>query len=281
MNPVSLLRSPWAATIALCLCMWAQIPHSQTVFEYWADGKSGAAFAWGFEAAVLMFVVRKMHVASWIFAGLSALINVGYYGLQAVDMWAWFNEQNWLNWLLSVVLPFAIAMYSHVLAHVEEEHEEQLPAWAIASLGAVRLYTLRAWGKWRNQPGALPSAVEAQALETQAQVEQASPDDHCLQPSHDVAQPDPSIDATMQVDASDTPLALTELDEMNARIIVSIRNGNYTPYAISKDTGIAQTTLKRKQGDGYGGRLAQLCAMGMIHNSSGADGSEYRLNEET
>ena len=82
----------------------------------------------------------------------------------------------------------------------------------------------------------------------------------------------------MQVDAIDTPLALAELDEMNARIIVSIRNGNYTPYAISKDTGIAQTTLKRKQGDGYGGRLSQLCAMGMIHNSSGADGSEYRLN---
>ena len=132
--------------------MWAQIPHSQTVFEYWADGKSGAAFAWGFEAAVLMFVVRKMHVASWIFAGLSALINVGYYGLQAVDMWAWFNERNWLNWLLSVVLPFAIAMYSHVLAHVEEEHEEQLPAWAITSLGAVRSYMLSAWGSGAINP---------------------------------------------------------------------------------------------------------------------------------
>jgi hypothetical protein len=112
--------------------MWAQIPHSEYVFEHWAKGQSGATFAWGFEAAVLMFVVRGMHVASWIFAGLSALINVGYYGLQDVEMWTWPNKGNWVNWLLSVVLPFAIAMYSHVLAHVQDEEAEALhfPTWA-------------------------------------------------------------------------------------------------------------------------------------------------------
>lgn len=42
-------------------------------------------------------------------------------------------------------------------------------------------------------------------------------------------------------------------------------------------TGIAATTLKRKVGDGLVGRLPKLCAAGVIHNSSGADGSEYRL----
>lgn len=111
--------------------MWAQIPHSQHVFEHWAKDQSGWAFAWGFEAAVLMFVVRNMHGASWTFASLSALINVGYYGLQSVDMWAWPNEGNWLSWLLSLALPFTIAMYSHVLADVQEGAAWRLPDWAV------------------------------------------------------------------------------------------------------------------------------------------------------
>lgn len=131
MNPVTILRQPWAATLALGLCMWAQIPHSQHVFEHWAKDQSGRAFAWGFEAAVLMFVVRNMHGASWTFASLSALINVGYYGLQSVDMWAWPNEGNWLSWLLSLALPFTIAMYSHVLADVQEGAAWHLPDWAV------------------------------------------------------------------------------------------------------------------------------------------------------
>ncbi len=131
MNPVTILRQPWAATLALGLCMWAQIPHSQHVFEHWAKDQSGWAFAWGFEAAVLMFVVRNMHGASWTFASLSALINVGYYGLQSVDMWAWPNEGNWLSWLLSLALPFTIAMYSHVLADVQEGTAWRLPNWAV------------------------------------------------------------------------------------------------------------------------------------------------------
>lgn len=197
MNPVNLLKSPWAATIALGLCMWAQIPHSQTVFEHWADGKSGAAFAWGFEAAVLMFVVRRMHIASWAFAGLSALINVGYYGMQDVQMWSWFNEGNWLNWLLSVVLPFAIAMYSHVLAHVEEQ-KEQLPAWMVALCNTARQRLSVEWAKARGiaQPvtiqatvQALPVTVQAIAQEVAQPTEDAQPTDS--EPALDGA-PDPT-----------------------------------------------------------------------------------------
>lgn len=187
MNPVNLLKSPWAATIALGLCMWAQIPHSQTVFEHWADGKSGAAFAWGFEAAVLMFVVRRMHIASWAFAGLSALINVGYYGLQDVQMWSWFNEGNWLNWLLSVVLPFAIAMYSHVLAHVEEQ-PEQLPAWMIAVYKAARQRLVAEWVKVRNTAQPI---VQPQPETVQPAISIVQP---TVQPVDDDAQPDDRLD---------------------------------------------------------------------------------------
>ena len=131
MSPVKLLQSSWAAVVTLALCMWAQIPHSQSAFEYWSKGLSGWTFAWGFEAAVLMFVVRGMHWASWTFAAFSVLINVAYYSLDGVKMWAWPNADNWINWLLSIVLPFAIAMYSHVLAHGKDDEVERLhlPVW--------------------------------------------------------------------------------------------------------------------------------------------------------
>lgn len=72
---------------------------------------------------------------------------------------------------------------------------------------------------------------------------------------------------------------LTQLDDYDLRIVDAIRNGAYTQTAIAKATGIAASTLKRKVGNEIGGRLPRLCATGMIHNSSGSDGSEYRLAE--
>lgn len=157
MNPVQILKHPWSATIALAFCMWAQIPHSRVVFEKLAKDQSGVAFAWGFEAAVLMFVVREMRVASWAFAVLSALMNVGYYSLQGKEMWVWLNGDNWLNWLLAVVLPFTIAMYSHVLAHVSEG--VQLPA-----LVHERVQRVRAWAVswWQDEPAEPVVTVHAE-----------------------------------------------------------------------------------------------------------------------
>jgi uncharacterized membrane protein len=69
----------------------------------------------------------------------------------------------------------------------------------------------------------------------------------------------------------------TQLDEYDLRIVDAIRNGAYTQTAIAKATGIAATTLKRRVDDKLVGRLPKLCAANVIHNSSGADGSEYRL----
>lgn len=83
-------------------------------------------------------------------------------------------------------------------------------------------------------------------------------------------------DATPQPQALDDGLQV-QLDDMNQRIVDAIRDGAYTQTAISKTTGIAATTLKRKVGDKVTGRLPQLCAMNIIHNSSGTDGSEYRI----
>ena len=132
MSPVKALRSSWAATMALVMVMWAQVPHSKYVFEkIILGGQDGWPFALGFEVAVLMFVVRSMHGASWFFAALSALINVKYYEMHGVDMWGGALSDIWGEWLLSLALPFVIAMYSHILAHVQAlAHDAlHLPAW--------------------------------------------------------------------------------------------------------------------------------------------------------
>lgn len=70
---------------------------------------------------------------------------------------------------------------------------------------------------------------------------------------------------------------LAELDATDNKILAALRSGACTAYAISKVTSISLTTLKRKQGDKFVGRLPKLVAAGYIHNSSGVDGSEYRL----
>lgn len=83
-------------------------------------------------------------------------------------------------------------------------------------------------------------------------------------------------DGETQPDATDNALP-TQLDDKNQRIVDAIRNGFYTQTAIANHTGIVSSTLKRNVNGKLTGRLPQLCAMGIIHNSSGTDGSEYRL----
>ena len=128
---------------------------------------------------------------------------------------------------------------------------------------------------------------------TRLQGEPAQPVAHAPKPKAKpvVAQPSPeplpvvaqpSDDAT-PIDDEAQPVAImpelqAQLDELDTKILVALGNGATTPYAISKATGAALTTLKRKQGDKFVGRLPKLVASGYIHNSSGVDGSEYRIN---
>lgn len=102
------------------------------------------------------------------------------------------------------------------------------------------------------------------------------------QPAMQVAQLGATPDATpvdeTQLDAIDEGLQ-SQLDDMNQRIVDAIGSGAYTQTAIAKATGISASTLKRRNGDKLTGRLPQLIEMGIIRNSSGADGSEYRLVE--
>ena len=114
-DPVNLLRSSWAVMITLSFMLYAQIPHTEYVFEHLVEeGPDGRLFAIGFESAILMLVVRQMHRWSWLFAGLSVLVNVSYYGLNGFEMYA-HPLENWARWLFSILIPLGIATYSHIL----------------------------------------------------------------------------------------------------------------------------------------------------------------------
>lgn len=171
MSPVKALRSSWAATVALVMVMWAQLPHSAHVFQHIiAEGQDGWPFALGFEAAVLMFVVRNMHSASWFFAALSVLINVKYYEMHNAPMWGGALHDIWGQWLLSLALPFVIAMYSHVLAHVQGEE-----VWALRWPAMVRNQLQAKVAEWRQ--GKEEAQPEPLQIASPLQEDEASPPD--------------------------------------------------------------------------------------------------------
>jgi len=212
MNPVSLLRSSWAAVVTLGLVMWAQVPHSAYVFELIIKGgQAGWNFALGFEAAVLMFVVRNMNGASWFFAVLSALINVKYYEMHGVNMWSWNLQSNWGHWLLSIANPLVIAMYSHILAVVqgEEVGRLHLPVW----LQLWRMKIAQQVAEWR------------QGKEDASQDESAVQDDATLSP-------------TVQEDASeDAPDPKTKAKQLQSE--------GFTNAQIASMIGKSESTVSR------------------------------------
>lgn len=242
---IALLKKSGVALLVLALALVAQIPHAAHVFDRapyigQADPPSSAwyalllafAYAIALESATLMFVVHGHRRASYGFALASFAVNLSYYAMHGVALWAF---SAFPAWLLSALLPTAIASYSHILTGADDVGVGW-PQWALQMVGKER-----------------PPAPDMAA-------EDASE-----------AQPDATPDAT--------PAPATQLDDYDQRIVNAIRNGAYTQTAIANATSIASTTLKRKQGDKLTGRLPKLCAAGVIHNSSGADGSEYRLVE--
>lgn len=247
---IAILKKSGVALLVLALALIAQIPHAAHVFDRapyigqavqidsaWYALLLAYAYAIALESATLMFVVHGHRRASYGFAIASFSVNLSYYAMHGVNLWTWAAFP---AWLLSALLPIAIASYSHILTG-SDDVQVGWPAWALSIVD-----------KYRNQ---------TQTITQLPTVEDATP----------IKETQPAIVA----EEFQTQL----LDEMNATIIDAIRDGACTPYAISKQTGITVTTLKRtdKATGKVSGRLSKLCDMGLIHNSSGADGSEYRL----
>ena len=119
MNVINWLRTPIATLIVLCSALLAQLPHAADVFRLIVMGEGiwpvlhSYTYAIALELAVLLFVVQRRNVESYLFAGVSILVNLSYYHLHGVAL---FDVAALPAWLVSIALPAAIAQYSHLIA---------------------------------------------------------------------------------------------------------------------------------------------------------------------
>ncbi len=129
---IEILKSPNAVLGVLALALLAQMPHAADVFRMtvhsaktadasiWEKGHS-YSYAIALELAVLLFVIQNRHLESYGFAAVSVFVNLSYYGLHGVNLFAW---SAFPAYLVSVALPVAIALYSHVAADAKTTEQE-------------------------------------------------------------------------------------------------------------------------------------------------------------
>lgn len=131
MNVIAWLRTPIATLIVLCAALLSQMPHAADVFRLLVAGEGvwaiahGYAYAIALELAVLLFVVQRRNLESYVFAGVSILVNLSYYALHGTNL---FTVAALPAWLVSIALPAAIARYSHLLVEAPETHAPVAPA---------------------------------------------------------------------------------------------------------------------------------------------------------
>lgn len=135
---IEILKRSWVALLVLVLALIAQIPHAAHVFDRapyigqvnppasaWYAWLLAYAYAIALESATLMFVVHGHRGASYGFAVASFAVNMCYYSMHGVALWGLHATP---AWLLSALLPIAIASYSHILAGAQDT-AMQWPAW--------------------------------------------------------------------------------------------------------------------------------------------------------
>lgn len=136
------LRSPVATLAVLVTALVAQLPHAADVFRLAVAGTGLGAtlhsysYAIALELAVLLFVVQRRNIESYVFAVASICINLAYYALHDVNLTTIDAAP---AWLISVALPVAIARYSHLIvdaAHEATHEPVAAPAAPTAEPGA-------------------------------------------------------------------------------------------------------------------------------------------------
>lgn len=193
---IELLRKSYVALLVLFLALVAQIPHAAYVFNvapYLAlpvqpQSNLSAwllayAYAIALESATLMFVVHGHRRASYGFAGASFLVNMCYYAMHGVALWSLVAFP---AWLLSALLPVAIASYSHILAGAQDE-PLQMPAWVTGAIARLRNRATPVIADATPMQPTLQLATEdaTPALQEEASVQEEPGD------VQDDAQPDP------------------------------------------------------------------------------------------
>lgn len=119
-----LLRSRAATTIFLLAAIGAQTPHAAYVFYTTANDSRFTAWlaAFALESAVLHFVLHGQRKVSYLFASVSVAMNLAYYRMHGVNI---FALEGATAWLLAIALPVAIAFYSHSIAENAEAIAEK------------------------------------------------------------------------------------------------------------------------------------------------------------
>jgi hypothetical protein len=195
---IAWLRTPIATLIVLIAALLAQLPHAADVFRLVVHGDGiwqvlhSYSYAIALELAVLLFVVQRRNVESYLFAAVSVCVNLAYYALHGVNL---FTVAALPAWLISIALPAAIARYSHLI--VDAAHVAPDP---------VQDATLTVQRRKRN--------VEPEV------VQDATPEP--LQVAQDAAD-----DATPTVDARAQALQMAN-EGMNASQIARALDANYS-----------------------------------------------------
>lgn len=115
---IAWLRTPIATLIVLIAALLAQLPHAADVFRMVVHGAGlwpvlhSYSYAVALELAVLLFVVQRRNVESYLFAAVSVCVNLAYYALHGVNL---LSVAAIPAWLISIALPAAIARYSHLI----------------------------------------------------------------------------------------------------------------------------------------------------------------------
>jgi hypothetical protein len=158
-DAINLLKSPLATLVVLCSALLAQLPHAADVFRLIVVGDGlwptlhSYTYAVALELAVLLFVVQRRNVESYLFAFVSILVNLSYYYLHGVAL---LSIAALPAWLVSIALPAAIAQYSHLIAAATDEHATP-PAKSAKPVKPRRYF----WQFWRPRPVVAVAAVIA------------------------------------------------------------------------------------------------------------------------
>lgn len=135
-DAIEFLRSREGLFLVLVAALLVQAPHSGEVFHRISTSHWLAPLTWlhatGFavvlELAVLLFVIRGRRWHAWTFAVFSMAMNVFYYYDSTwIQSFGDLTHAVIASLVASIVLPLAIAFYSHEVAAVADAQSAEIP----------------------------------------------------------------------------------------------------------------------------------------------------------
>lgn len=253
--------NPEAASVAF-LALSAQVFHAQHVFfeaghaHDWTGTFNAWLYAVAVESAVFFFVLRGWAWVSWGFAVASIGVNVAYYTIAHGPDRGWgfmfdpsMVAQTWFMWLLAIVLPVAVAAFSHAAdGHMDTSQKATGGprwAWAGSLVSSVRSRLER--------PVAVPDVAQAVT---------GDPDQELTGKDWSVLRPVPDTD-TGDLELGPA-LADTDLDDTDLSILRHLSAGPDTKTGVASAVGMSPGAMDRTKRGKRTGRLVKLEEAGLV-----------------